>query len=72
MIIILISWVVQIGSLVKKKKQLLPCFVGLQAIGIALLVVSDFLTSSALSILGMLNVLSALGALVAFALLTRK
>jgi len=61
MILIIISWAIQIISLSKGKKQLLASFAALQALGIVLLVISDYLANSTLSILGMLNVLSFLG-----------
>ena len=72
MVLIVIAWIIQIFSLSKRKKQLLLSFVSLQAIGILLLVVSDFLINSALSILGMLNVLSFIGAIIASILLMKK
>jgi hypothetical protein len=72
MILIVISWTVQIFSLSKRKKQILLSFVALQAIGILLLVVSDFLANSTLSILGMLNALSCIGAIIAFVMLMKK
>jgi len=72
MILIVISWILQIASLTKGKKNILPLFATLQAIGIILLVASDYITNSALSILGMLNVLSFLGAIVTLLILLRK
>lgn len=72
MFLIIVSWAIQLVSVSKGKKDILTSFVGLQAIGILLLVVSDFLTSSDLSILGMLNVLSMIGAVITLVLLIKK
>ena len=72
LILIIIAWVIQILSLSKGKKELLSSFVGLQALGILLIVLSELLTNSGLSILGMLNALSFLGAIVAMVLLMKK
>ena len=72
MIMIVIAWIIQIFSLSKGKKQILLSFAGLQALGILLLVLSDFITNSALSILGMLNVLSLIGAIIVSILLMKK
>jgi len=72
LVLIIIAWIIQIFSLSKGKKELLSSFVGLEVIGIILLVVSDFLANAALSILGMLNVLSLIGAIIALVLLTKK
>jgi len=72
LILIIVAWVIQIFSLSKGKKELLLSFVGLQLIGMVLLVVSDFLTQYALSTLGMLNALSLIGAIVAMLLLMKK
>lgn len=72
MVIIIVSWVTQIISMLKGKKEILRCFAGLQAIGIILLVASDYLTNSGLSLLGILNVLSMIGAIIVVALLIKK
>ena len=72
LILIIVAWVIQVFSLSKGKKELLLSFVGLQLIGMVLLVVSDFLTKYALSTLGMLNALSLIGAIVAMILLMKK
>ncbi len=72
LILIIIAWIIQILSLSKGKKELLLSFLGLQALGIILLVASDFLINSGLSILGMLNLLSFIGAIVALVLLMKK
>jgi hypothetical protein len=72
LVLIIISWIMQIFSLSKGKKQLLPSFAGLQATGVALLVISDFLANSALSMPGALNVLSCLGALIALIMIERR
>ncbi len=72
MFLIIVSWAIQLVSVSKGKKDILTSFVGLQAIGILLLVVLDFLTSSDLSILGMLNVLSMIGAVITLVLLIKK
>lgn len=72
MVIIIVSWVTQIISMLKGKKEILRYFAGLQAIGIILLVASDYLTNSGLSLLGMLNVLSMIGAIIVVALLIKK
>lgn len=72
MVIIIISWIVQIVSLSKGKKQILPSFLILQALGIILLVSSDFITNSSISILGMLNILSVLGALISLIFVIKK
>jgi len=72
LILIIVAWAIQILSLSKGKKELLLSFLGLQALGIILLVMSDFLTKYALSTLGMLNALSLIGAIVAMILLMKK
>lgn len=72
MVLITVAWGIQGNSLSKGKKQLLPSFAALQAIGILLLVISDYLTNSSLSILGMLNVVSFLGAVITAALILKK
>lgn len=72
MIIIIISWIVQIISVSKGKKQILSSFLVLQALGILLLVVSDFITNSNISILGILNILSVLGALISLIFVIKK
>lgn len=72
MALIIVSWIIQIVSMTKGKKEILRCFAGLQALGIILLIVSDYLTNTGLSLLGMLNVLSMIGAIVVAILLIKK
>lgn len=72
MVIIIVSWIIQIVSVLKSKREILVSFVGLQALGILLLVVSEFLTNSTLSILAILNILSMIGAIVVAILLIKK
>jgi hypothetical protein len=72
LVLIIIAWLIQIISMTKGKKEILLSFAGLQAIGITLLVVSDFLANSGLSLLGMLNVLSMIGAIIVSILLMKK
>ena len=72
MVIMIVSWIIQIISVFKSKKEILISFVGLQAFGILLLVVSDFLTNSTLSILAILNILSMIGAVIVAILLVKK
>ncbi|MDD3084236.1 MAG: hypothetical protein PHP82_04400 [Candidatus ainarchaeum sp.] len=72
MILIIISWIIQIFSMSKGKKEILKCFAILQAIGIIFLVISDYLTNNGLSILGMLNILSMIGAIIVLVFLIKK
>ena len=71
--LIVISWIVQICLIIKSDKKISPVFAILQAIGIAFLVASLYIsTNGVLPVLAYLNVLSAFGALTVFGLALKK
>lgn len=69
MIFIVLAWVVQIVYLANKKnkKSISKYFLVLQAVGILFLVLSNFM-----SLIGLLNVLSLIGAVVAFFIIKKR
>ena len=73
LLLIAISWAIQIFSLTKKKKNILIEFVGLQAVGIFLLILSDFLiNNNSLSIGGTMQIITFIGAIITLILLIKK
>jgi hypothetical protein len=72
LIILGIAWATQIISMTKGKKEIKLSFVGLQIIGIFLLILSDFIANNQLSIGGMLELLPFIGAIITIVLLIRK
>lgn len=57
----------------KKEKNILIEFVGLQAVGIFLLILSDFLiNNNSLSIGGMMQIITFIGAIITLILLIKK
>ena len=72
MVLIILSWIIQIGFTLKSSKTMLPAFAGLQFLGIAFLVYDSFLTSGTMGTISWLNVGSALGALIMLILVAKK
>ncbi len=72
MILIIVSWIIQIGATFKGCKSMRPCFAGLQALGIILLVVDSYRAAGGMGAMSYLNVVSAAGALIMLVLLMRK
>ena len=67
--LIVLAWIVQIIVMLKKNKQLHYSFVGLQIIGILVLVISGWNFDRTLAIL---NALSGIAAIVVLALVIKK